>query len=476
MLKSIKLFLVILLFFNIIFIFPNNRILAQDALIKVKVNVALNATATSNDKETDYWDADKVVDGIINRQETNKVAQSRWATNAGSDAKILTLNLGASKSFDEFFIAWERNNIKGFRIEISQDNQTYELAFEKKDDTYVELDTKIKLAKPLSARYVRLTVDKYDGGELNWASVSIYEFQVIANMELENLAFNKTIKSNGNEADKFGANLANDGSLDTRWASTRGHNQKTLEIDLARVNEVGSVVIEWERKNVQDYKILVSEDGSKWTVAKHLTRPSDDFRELINFDRKYRAKHIKLEINAFNSRASTRTSDTIIDWDTVSVLEIEAYQERIIPEKKLSLAEVARSLEVPAISRDTKKWSLPEVASPYSVSFIGADIEQIIDHDLNIHQPLVDTTVNVNYKVSKGQESVETQAISVEVPGLYQIEEGDNQKPIVVPAIAEWKGKRGFYTIQDSTRIVVNPKDKDKLGYAVQNFKKIIKN
>lgn len=46
-----------------------------------QINHALTGTATANDTETNYWGADKAIDGIVNRDETNKQNQSRWSTN-----------------------------------------------------------------------------------------------------------------------------------------------------------------------------------------------------------------------------------------------------------------------------------------------------------------------------------------------------------------------------------------------------------
>ncbi|MBS4762009.1 discoidin domain-containing protein [Carnobacteriaceae bacterium zg-ZUI252] len=446
------------------------RVMATETITQ-KVNVALNAQATVNDSETNYWGADKTVDGIINREESVKRNQSRWSTNIGTTNKILTVDLRQERTFQEFRIAWERQNIKGFRIEVSQNGTDYTSVYEKTDDSYVELDTTVRLNAEQTARYVRLVVTNYDGGTINWASVSVYEFQVISEMTLPNLALHKEATANGHEDTSLSANKATDGSIDTRWASTVGRNQKWLQVDLGEVRTVGSVVLEWERKNAQDYTILVSEDGQNWTEAKHNTTAPEAFRETINFDQKHQARYIKVQINQFNPSAPNRTSDKPINWATVSIMELEAYSESISPEKQITLQDVANGLQVPEITSDTTTWTLPEVPNGYTVSFIGADLEQVIDRDLTIHKPLVDTPVVVNYKVSKGADSIETAAIPVTVPGQYTVEETDNVKPTVVPAIAEWKGKTGEFSITDSTRIVVNPTDRQALQDVVNSFK-----
>lgn len=94
--------------------------LSVEAADEVK-NLAIGSTATVNDKETDYWGADKAVDGIVNRTAAKR-DQSRWATNVGgdADAKWLKIDLKEAKTFQSFVLAWERRNITGYKIQISQ--------------------------------------------------------------------------------------------------------------------------------------------------------------------------------------------------------------------------------------------------------------------------------------------------------------------------------------------------------------------
>ena len=81
--------------------------LSVEAADEVK-NLAIGSTATVNDKETDYWGADKAVDGIVNRTAAKR-DQSRWATNVGgdADAKWLKIDLKEAKTFQSFVLAWK---------------------------------------------------------------------------------------------------------------------------------------------------------------------------------------------------------------------------------------------------------------------------------------------------------------------------------------------------------------------------------
>lgn len=119
--------------------------LAPESGQTVEVNHALGASATTNDAETDYWGADKAVDGIVNREETNKQNQSRWSTNGArtfeevqKKDKILTIDMGKVQSFDRLELEWERANITRFKIETAGEDQVYSVLYEKTDDATVE--------------------------------------------------------------------------------------------------------------------------------------------------------------------------------------------------------------------------------------------------------------------------------------------------------------------------------------------------
>ena len=61
-----------------------------------QINHALTGTATANDTETNDWGADKAIDGIVNRDETNKQNQSRWSTNGAKTSAMDGLTAGGA--------------------------------------------------------------------------------------------------------------------------------------------------------------------------------------------------------------------------------------------------------------------------------------------------------------------------------------------------------------------------------------------
>ena len=452
-------------------VFANNSI--NPASITTKVNHALEGSASVNDQETSYWGADKAIDGIVNR-DADKANQSRWATNRGTEPKILTIDLGSEKSFSEFKIEWERTNIKGFNIAVSNNGEDYTLVYTKPDDTNIlSLTTEITLENSVLARYVKLTVDNYDGGDLNWASVSLYEFEILGEETHENLALNATATSSGNETNNFTADKVNDENMSTRWASTANHNdEKWVSLDFGNPKDVASVTLKWERCNATNYKIQSSNDGTSWQDVKVMTSAPTEFDDVINFDNKINTRYLRVVVTDFIDSAPDRDGKTV-NWPTVSLHEFEAYSVKQYVESKPeeTIDSVIANLVIPAIAKGDSKMALPEVPEGFEIEFVGADYEQIIDRDLTIYQPIVDTKVNVNYTVKKGNEEKTTNAYEVTVPGKYSQEDSINAKPTVIPELAEWVGTEGNFEISDSSRIVINPEYKDDLAYLAKSFK-----
>lgn len=450
-------------------VFANNEPSLQSM---VKVNHALNGTATANDTEINYWGADKTIDGIVNR-DAEKPDQSRWSTNRGTDAKILTVDLKEEKSFSEFVIEWERTNIKGFNIAISNDGKEYTTVYTKPDDTNIPaLTTNITLENSVSGRYVKLTVDKYDGGDVNWASVSLYEFEILGEEDTANLALEATASSSGDEAASLKAGNVNDEDMKTRWASTANHNDsKWVALDFGEAKDIASVILKWERCNATKYEIQSSNDGVNWNNVKSFTKAPSDFDDKINFDNKINTRYLRVIVTEFIDKTADRDGNEV-NWPTVSLHEFEVYNvKQIIDAPTDTVDSVAANLVIPAVGKGDTKMALPEVPDGFEIEFIGADYEQILDRDLTIHQPIVDTTVTVNYKVKQGDKEKITNAFEVTIPGKHRAEDSINQKPTVVPELAEWVGTEGMFEISDKSRIVINPKYQDDLAYLAKTFK-----
>ena len=442
--------------------------------IVTKVNHALNGTATANNSETSYWGPDKALDGIVNR-DAAKPDQSRWSTNMGTTPMVLTIDLKEEKAFSEFKIEWERKNIKGFNISISNDNNEYTPVYTKPDDSNItSLTTTVTLENSVSARYVKLTVDNYDDTEAaGWASVSLYEFEVLGEESYENLAVGATAVASGSETTSFGPANVVDENMKTRWASTANHDDdKWISLDFGTAKDIASVTLKWERRNATKYKIQSSKNGTSWEDVKTLTKAPREFDDIINFDNTINTRYLRVVVSDFENLAEDRDGKSV-NWPTVSLYEFEAYavKQQVDNEQIVTIDDVINNLVIPAVAKGDTKMALPQVPEGFEIEFIGADYEQILDRDLTIHQPIVDTIVSVNYKVKKGDQEKITGAYNVTIPGKNSPDVSINAKPKVVPELAEWVGTEGSFTISDDSRIVINPAYKDDLAYLAKTFK-----
>ena len=103
--------------------------------------------------------------------------------------------------------------------------------------------------------------------------------------------------------------------------------------------------------------------------------------------------------------------------------------------------------QTPALSSDGKKIILPEVENDqYTISLYGTSNSAVISKDGQITQPLEDMIVYLYYQV----ENIDTKEslhmddpIIVKVNGQY--DDGQINRPRVLPGIREWKGNQGTF-------------------------------
>ena len=302
--------------------------------VEAPVNLALNKVATSSENETDYYTAAKAVDGIVNRDVSDKKQQSRWATNTHSDGKAMWLkvDLGEAQTFQSFVLAWERTNITGYEIQVSDSgaDDSWETVYTKAGDEGISgINENIHLEEAVTARYVRLYIDGYNGGDNNWRSVSVYDFQIYENeipstvLPDENYSLEGTATASDYEpttGDTQRAEMAIDGNKLTRWAtnSSSAIAERTLTVTLPASQWVQYFRIIWERLNIESYHIdVAADDSDNFTTVYSTDTPITKTNELITLEKGVWAKQIRLVVDGYNGGD--------INWPNVSVAEFESY-------------------------------------------------------------------------------------------------------------------------------------------------------
>ncbi|MFV0381619.1 MAG: discoidin domain-containing protein [Breznakia sp.] len=420
-----------------------------------RINHARNSSVSAYKAPIAYWSPEKMVDGIINRDDPKK-DQSRWSSESGAPGWVL-FDLHVTQTFDEVALFWETKTVQDYHIEISEDGNAYTTIYTSPSEQNGHpIDDSITLDAPVNARYVKLIVDTLIDGA--YPSLSLYEVEIIENKQLDNLALDASITSSDFEAESVKAENAIDGNRATWWGSNTNTSTKWLALDFHSQKELNSIVLDWERRNVTKYDIQTSTDGINWETFLSYDKIPDDFIQIINFDTTITTQYIRVLIHSYNKTAD-KEDGTSVTWNTVGITEFEAYKETLsIPEKpELTPKAVADNLVVTSPDKNDTTFQMPEVPEGFSVSFVGADYEQILAHDLSITRPLTTQTLIVNFEVrdKKTKDVATSKEYEVVIEGTYDESASINKKPKVIPELQEWYGTSGEFRVSSKSRIIV---------------------
>lgn len=275
---------------------------------------------------------------------------------------------------------------------------------------------------------------------------------VYARSSESNLAYGKATMASSIEADSVAAANATDGdttSRSSRWGSNIGSGPHWIYVDLGEEKDIKTVRIYWETRKAKSYKIEVSNTAAEnsWVAVKTVSNRPAQLKDTIVLDEIQHARYVRLYVDSI----SAEDPDGGVTWNSISIYEMEVYSEELVesvPEKI--------TVDTPA-KGDTKLTVHIPAREGYTITYNGTDYEQVVDRDLTIYQPIVDTTVTVSFKIVNDNDPSDYsfEEITVTVPGKYSKDAGDNSAPTVLPELREWKGKTGYFSIPDSGRIVI---------------------
>lgn len=297
-----------------------------------------------------------------------------------------------------------------------------------------------------------------------------------------NLALKRGVKAvcDSVEQETLSAAMAIDGNdvdRTSRWSSENNREDASHYIRLEFPEEisVSFVVLKWERANVISYALESSLDGRAYETVAAFESAPETLRQEIVLDEPVNVRFLRLSTYAV-SKESADFSDL---YQNVSLYEFEVYGDK----------PTAYKLGTPVIERDAKgagRLAVPEAPDGFRVTMVGADLEQVIGADGTVYDTIQDKDVTVGYRVedTRGREETREVSFVVHVPaadggaGSGQAdqdalsesgktgseadlaEEGPgtvNACPDwVIPSIAEWRGGRGSFYLEESARIIVD--------------------
>ncbi len=271
------------------------------------------------------------------------------------------------------------------------------------------------------------------------------------------------------EKETLSAAMAIDGddtTMASRWSSENNWEDASHYIQLEFPEEisVSFVVLKWERRNVTSYALEGSLDGKNWEILQRFdTAPAAKHQEIV-LDKPAQIRYLRLS----TYEVSKEEADYSNLYQNVSLYEFEVYADK----------PAAYLLETPVIETGKageRRLVTLEAPAGYKVTFIGADLEQVIGADGRVYETIQDKEVTVGYRVEdiKGREETREVSFTIQVPaavgGLYKEKAETDRKPEaaaaeghnpcpdwVVPSIAEWVGGEGDFTLGENARIIVD--------------------
>ncbi len=285
-----------------------------------------------------------------------------------------------------------------------------------------------------------------------------------------NLALRKGViaTSDSVENEELSAYRAIDGddvTLSSRWSSENNWEDASHYIQLEFPEEisVSFVILKWERRNAVSYALEGSADGKTWEVLQSFdTAPQMKHQEIALEDPAV-VRFLRLS----TYEVSTNEADYSNLYQNISLYEFEVYADK----------PAAYQLEEARIEEQEdggRRLVVPKAPEGYEVTYLGADLEQVIGPDGLVYDTIQDKEVTVGFRVSSRKDASDVretaQILTVPANQREEREEKETQKalekgpaeeadgnvcPDVIPALAEWSGGSGSFVPADQLRVLV---------------------
>ncbi|WP_212002257.1 family 20 glycosylhydrolase [Chitinophaga sp. HK235] len=124
-----------------------------------------------------------------------------------------------------------------------------------------------------------------------------------------------------------------------------------------------------------------------------------------------------------------------------------------------AFARLAASIQsIPSINGNIRQLPMPAAPDGYSLQLRGTDHLPVVDRQGHITTPLVNTPVSLYFVLQRNSDHavMDVPNIQVIIPGKYATSAG-NPVPFVIPALREWYGSRGSYTLPAAITLAIDP-------------------
>ena len=233
-------------------------------------------------------------------------------------------------------------------------------------------------------------------------------------------------KADSRENADFGASAAIDGICEDRnlrWSSENNWEdpEHWLQVAFPQETAVGAVRIFWERDNALRYALEYSTDGKSWTQAAAFETPPEDVVQDIVLEAPVTARYLRLHVTDVRKEEA----DLSLYYQNISVLELEAYagiEDDFLIEKPVVSAGSRRRFADETKTAEAIPW--PTVPTGYTLEFVGADYEELVDRQGRIADVETDVQVELGFALKKGETRAELPGMEVTIPAGREAETG----------------------------------------------------
>jgi len=292
-----------------------------------------------------------------------------------------------------------------------------------------------------------------------------------------NLALQRGVRAtcDSMETEELSADKAVDGdgeTLSSRWSSENNWEDAShfIELEFPEEISVSFVVLKWERTNVTAYRLEGSLDGENWQVLEAFEKAPASRKQEIPLAEAVTVRFLRLS----TSEVSKEEEDYSNLYQNVSLYEFEVYADK-------PAAYLVKAPELVTKENNDRYMEMPEAPEGYRITWLGADYEQVIGAEGEVYETIQEKEVEVGFWVEPedsgrgaGKDADDGREISFtirvpaaddspvnaqELPEAPEGTAGGNEKPEVIPAIAEWAGGDGDFVPGADARIVVQEEE-----------------
>lgn len=297
------------------------------------------------------------------------------------------------------------------------------------------------------------------------------------------------VKADSQEGQNFSAGKVRDGicdEQDLRWSSENDweNNEHWLEVSFPETETVGFVRIYWERNNAVQYVLEYSQDQKNWSaVAEFTCRPENTVQD-IRLEDPVETKFLRLHV----TDVAKEEDDLSLYYQNVSVLELEVYEgiedsflieKPEIPAGSLRQLAASEKSDSAVCNQAEILVEYPRVPEEYSLTFVGADYEMLVDSFGRIADTIADTQAELGFALVKEGVSYELPGMLVDIPAsreaisVESVESDGTEQSAeaaagsVLPkdfSVMEWKPQSGIYRLALTPRIVIPKTEKEELS------------